>query len=60
MLAIGDANQNIGSGTGAVQLFAKTVTDWSYMLTLISNNLQAGQEFGFSMAVSSDAMLVIG
>ncbi len=54
----GDQTDNAASNAGAVYVFNRTGTVWSQLAYLKSSNSEAGDVFGFSVALSADTLVV--
>jgi len=55
-----DGNQydNSASGAGAVYIFARSGGDWSQQAYIKASNTNAGDQFGYSLALSNDTLAV--
>ena len=54
----GDETNNSASGSGAVYVFTRSGTTWSQEAYLKASNTEAGDNFGRSVALSSDTVVV--
>lgn len=55
--AMGEAIANVGNVAGAVHMFVRNETIWSQEARLKASNGDAGDQFGFSVAVSNDTVV---
>src|SRR5205823_2837784 len=54
----GSQNNNRASGSGAAYVFVRSGTTWSQQAYIKSSNSEAGDLFGWSVAVSGDSITV--
>jgi FG-GAP repeat protein len=54
----GDQTNNSATDAGATYVFARTGTTWSQQAYLKASNTDAGDDFGFSVAVSGNTVVV--
>jgi trimeric autotransporter adhesin len=54
----GDQTDNSGIGGGAVYLYTRTGTTWAQQAYIKASNTDAGDTFGFSVAVSGDTLAI--
>ena len=54
----GDQDDNSASGAGAAYVFARSGMSWSQQLYFKASNTDAGDAFGFSVALSGDTLVV--
>ncbi|HEY0986095.1 MAG TPA: DUF4215 domain-containing protein, partial [Kofleriaceae bacterium] len=54
----GDQGDNSAERAGAVYVFTRTGTAWSQQAYIKASNAEAGDEFGFSVALSGDGSLL--
>ena len=54
----GDQSNNSASGSGAAYVFVRSGTTWSQQAYLKASNTGAGDQFGYSVAVSGDTVVV--
>lgn len=54
----GDQSDNSTVGAGAVYVFVRTDSTWSQQAYLKASNADAGDNFGISLAIEGDALLV--
>lgn len=58
-MAVGAYSQDIGFGaTGAVSVYTRSGGVWTYRTTFTSANIDVGDEFGKSVAISGDTIVV--
>ena len=56
--ANGDENDNSASGAGAAYVFTRSGTSWSQQAYLKASNAERGDVFGFSVAITSDTIVI--
>jgi hypothetical protein len=54
----GDQSDNAALSSGAVYVFERGVSDWVQRVYLKASNTDAGDEFGISLALSEDTLIV--
>jgi len=54
----GDQNNNLAPSSGAVYVFVRSGTTWSQQAYLKASNAQADDDFGTSVAISGDTVVV--
>src|SRR5262249_8687231 len=54
----GNEADNSASGSGAAYLFVRSGTNWSQQAYLKASNTDAGDEFGISVAISGETVVV--
>ncbi len=54
----GDQNDNSAINSGAAYVFTRSGTTWSQEAYLKASNAEAGDSFGFSVAISGDTLVV--
>jgi hypothetical protein len=54
----GDQNNNLAGGAGAAYVFVRSGVDWSQQAYLKASNTGIGDNFGLSVAVSGDTVVV--
>ena len=54
----GDETNNSASGSGAVYVFTRSAGVWSQQAYLKASNTEAGDQFGFSISLSGESLVV--
>ncbi|MCF6262960.1 MAG: FG-GAP repeat protein [Xanthomonadales bacterium] len=54
----GDGSDNLASNSGAVYVFVRSGNSWQQQAYLKASNTGGGDEFGFSVAISGDTIIV--
>src|SRR5438128_1322177 len=54
----GDGTNNSASNSGAAYVFVRSGTMWSQQAYLKASNTDAGDDFGFAVAISGDTVVV--